>query len=117
MDPGIELNSALNAFNGYIRAVDGTHITAHIPKKKQRPWFDRHSVVSQNVFATVKMDLSFSYVLASVEGSINDASLIAQALGRSFQVPENRFYLADAGFGARDGIVVPFPRIRYHQQD
>lgn len=32
-------------------------------------------------------------------------------------MPENRFYIADAGFGARDGIVVPFPGIRYHQGD
>ena len=117
LDPGIELNSALNAFNGYIRAIDSTHIAAHIPSKKQRPWFDRHGAVSQNVFATVKIDLSFSYVLASAEGSINNASLIAQALRRSFRVLENRFYVADAGFGARDGIVVPFPGIRYHQQD
>ncbi len=117
LDPAIELNPALTAFNGCIGAVDGTHIAAHIPLKKQIRWVDRHSRVSQNVFAAVKMGLSFSYVLAGAEGSINDATLIAQALGRSFRVPESRFYIADAGFEARDGIVVPFPGIRYHQQD
>ena len=30
---------------------------------------------------------------------------------------ENGFYIADAGFRARDGIVVPFPSIRYYQED
>ena len=45
LDLGIELNSALNAFNGCIRAVDGTHIAAYIPSKKQRPWFDRYGAV------------------------------------------------------------------------
>ena len=117
LDQGIELNEDLNPFNGCIGAIDGTHIAAHIPVKQKKPWFDRHSEVSQNVFAAVKMDLSFSYVLAGAEGSMNDASLMAQALGRSFRVPEHRFYIADGGFRSRDGIVVPFPGIMYHQQD
>ena len=69
------------------------------------------------MFAAVKTDFSFSYVLAGAEGSINDATLCAQAFGRSFRVPPNRYYLVDAGFGVRNGIVVPFPGIRYHLED
>ena len=77
LDHRIELEKGLNPFNGCIGAVDGTYIPAFIPLKKQKPWFNRHGTVSQNVFAAVKLDLSFSYVLTGAEGSINDASLIA----------------------------------------
>ncbi|KAL2142021.1 hypothetical protein VTI28DRAFT_1711 [Corynascus sepedonium] len=117
LDPTVELSPRLNAFNGCIGAIDGTHIAAHIPRHQQLRWRDRNGNVSQNVFAAVKTDFSFSYVLAGAEGSINDTSLCTQAFGRSFRVPENRYYLVDAGFGVRDGIVVPFPGVRYHLED
>ena len=117
LDPDIELDPKLNAFNGCIGAIDGTHISAHIPTKQQLRWRDRKSRISQNVFAAVRSDLSFSYVLAGAEGSTADASLFSQALGRSFRVPQDRYYIGDAGFGARDGIVVPFPGVRYHLED
>ena len=48
---------------------------------------------------------------------MHDASLFAQATGRSFSVLEYRYYLGDAGFGSRHGIVVPFPGVRYHLDD
>ena len=117
LDPAIELNPQLNAFNGCIGAIDGTHVPAHVDLYDQPRWRDRKGGVSQNVFAAVRSDYSFSYVLAGAEGFINDASLCAQAFGRSFRVPENRFYVADAGFGVRTGIVIPFPYVRYHLQD
>lgn len=117
LDPAIELDPKLNAFNGCIGAIDGTHVAAYIPSCQQLRWFDRKSRVTQNVFAAVRSDFSFSYVLAGAEGSMNDASLCNQALSRRFKIPGNRYYLGDAGFGARDGIVVPFPGIRYHLQD
>ncbi len=46
LDLGIELNERLNAFNGYIGAVDGTYIPAFVPLQKQRRWFDRYGEVS-----------------------------------------------------------------------
>ncbi len=118
LDPVVELDPKLNAFNGCIGAIDGTHIFAHIPLREQQHWRDRKGQISQNVFAAVRSDYSFSYVLAGAEGSINDSSLCQQAFGRDkFSVPPNRYFLADAGFGSREGIVVPFPGVRYHLQD
>jgi hypothetical protein len=32
-------------------------------------------------------------------------------------VPDGRYYLADAGFGNRSGLIVPFQHCRYHLQD
>ena len=40
MDTAIELDPKLNAFNGCIGAIDGTHIAAFIPARKQLRWRD-----------------------------------------------------------------------------
>jgi predicted XRE-type DNA-binding protein len=75
IDPNIELDPKFNAFNGCIGSIDGMHFAVHIPLRKQTRWRDRDGNVSQNVFAAVRSDASFSYVLAGAEGSINDALL------------------------------------------
>lgn len=46
-----------------------------------------------------------------------DATLINHALSYGFRIPKDRLYLADAGFGSRQGILVPFLSVRYHLQD
>lgn len=118
LDPDIELNKQLNAFNGCIGAIDGTHIPAHIPLRKQLRWRGHKGGITQNVLAAVRTDSSFSYVLAGAEGSMNDATLIRHALsGGKFRLPPDRYYVADAGFGIQRGIVIPFPNTRYHLQD
>jgi len=112
LDPAIELDPKNAALNGCISAIDGTHITAWIPLKESQRWRDRKGRITQNVFAAVKQDYSFTYVLAGAEGSMNDASVLGEAMTRSFRVPEHRYYVADAGFGVKPGIVIPFSGVR-----
>jgi hypothetical protein len=115
--PEIELDPTVRHYSGAIGAIDGTHIHARVPVKDQVRWRNRKGWTSQNVFAAVKFDGSFSYVLAGAEGSMNDSRLLNLSLTKGFKIPENRYYLADAGFGMRKGIAVPFFRTRYHLQD
>jgi predicted XRE-type DNA-binding protein len=117
LDPDIEFDPKLNAFNGCIGSIDGTHISAFIKARKQTRWRNRKGFVSQNVFAAVRSDTSFTYVLAGAEGSIHDATLCDHAFAESFRVPQNRYYLADSGFGLRQGILIPYSNVRYHLQD
>lgn len=117
LEPTIALDSVDNAFNGCIGAIDGTHIRAFVPKRLKDPYFNRKGYTSQNVFAAIRHDLSFSYVLAGAPGSLNDATLIKWALERGFRIPRGRFYLADAGFGSQQGILLPYPGQRYHLDD
>ncbi|KAI7769546.1 hypothetical protein LZL87_014369 [Fusarium oxysporum] len=117
VSPRVELQGKFLQFNGAIGAVDGTHIPAFIPLAQQQRFWSRKSTVSQNVFAAVDFEGRFLYVLAGAEGSINDATLIGYAYNGSFKIPPGRFYLADAGFGLRRGILIPFSRVRYHLQD
>ncbi|XP_048552576.1 protein ALP1-like [Triticum urartu] len=66
--------------------------------------------------AAVDFDLRFTYVLAGWEGSAHDATVLADALTRErgLQVPPGKYYLVDAGYGAKPGFLPPFRGVRYH---
>lgn len=117
VSPDVELDLKFMQFNGAIGAIDGTHIHAFVPAKKQKRFWSRKNNISQNVLAAVTFSGLFSYVLAGAEGSINDASLIREAHTRSFTIPDGRFYLGDAGFGSRKGLIIPYPHVYYHLRD
>ncbi|SCN90747.1 uncharacterized protein FFB20_15895 [Fusarium fujikuroi] len=104
-------------FFGCIGAVDGTHIAAWVPEEGQRKWYNRKSLITQNVLCAVRLDGTFSYVLAGCEGSVNDASLLRHARSKSLKLYADRFYVGDAGFGACTGLLVPYIGIRYHLND
>lgn len=112
----VELNPKFNQFNGAIGAIDGTHIPAFIPLANQRRFQSRKNNISQNVLTTVTFNGIFTYVLAGAKGSINDAALLPQALLISLRIPKKRFYLANASFGQRRGILIPFSGI-HHLRD
>lgn len=48
---------------------------------------------------------------------MNDSTLLRAALNLGFRIPRDRYYLADAGFGSKPGIVLPFAGVPYHLQD
>ncbi|KAM0913261.1 hypothetical protein ACQ4PT_012277 [Festuca glaucescens] len=76
----------------------------------------RKSYPSQNVLAVVDFDLRFTYVLAGWEGSTHDSLVLKDALTRpaGLKIPEGKFFLADAGYAARPGILPPYRGMRYH---
>ncbi|KAF7550296.1 hypothetical protein G7046_g8058 [Stylonectria norvegica] len=114
----VELDPKQRAFSGCIGAIDGVHISAHVPGHQMTRFLNRHNRVTQNVLAAVLPDSSFSFVLAGAEGRIHDANLARLALGHGgFKIPEGRFYLGDAGFGLQRGIITPYPNTRYHLAD
>ncbi|KAG5764097.1 hypothetical protein H9Q72_007804 [Fusarium xylarioides] len=39
------------------------------------------------------------------------------ASSKSLKIPMNRFYVGDAGFGSRQGLIVPYAGVRYHLDD
>uniref|UniRef100_A0A8I6XZV9 DDE Tnp4 domain-containing protein n=1 Tax=Hordeum vulgare subsp. vulgare TaxID=112509 RepID=A0A8I6XZV9_HORVV len=66
--------------------------------------------------AAVDSDIRFTYVLAGWEGSAHDATILADALTRErgLQVPPGKFYLVDAGYGAKQEFLPPFRGVRYY---
>ncbi|KAL6660182.1 hypothetical protein ACP70R_002304 [Stipagrostis hirtigluma subsp. patula] len=103
-------------FEGCIGALDGTHVRACVPAHMVDRFRGRKSYPSQNVLAVVDFDLRFTYVLAGWEGSAHDSLVLQDALSRpaGLKIPEGKFYLADAGYAARPGILPPYRGVRYH---
>ncbi|KAI5011207.1 hypothetical protein ZWY2020_013344 [Hordeum vulgare] len=103
-------------FKDCIGAIDGTHVRASVTKDVEASFRGRKGFTTQNVMAAVDFDLCFTYVLAGWEGTAHDATVLADALAceRGLQVPEGKFYLVDAGYGAKPGFLPPFRAVRYH---
>ncbi|XP_022682152.1 protein ALP1-like [Setaria italica] len=103
-------------FKDCIGAIDGTHIRASVSKSMEAAFRGRKSFSTQNVMAAVDFDLKFTYVLAGWEGTAHDAVVLADAIEREngLRVPEGKFYLVDAGYGAKPGFMPPFRAVRYH---
>ncbi|KAK5826076.1 hypothetical protein PVK06_020984 [Gossypium arboreum] len=80
-------------FKDCIGALDGTHVRASVPLNIQGRFRSRKGGTTQNVLAAITFDLKFSYVLAG------------------------KYYLADAGYGIRNGFITPYRGVRYHLKE
>lgn len=96
-------------------AADGSHIATAPPSEERSASRNRKGGISQNVFATCTLDsLLFTYVLSGIEGSATDSTVFQMARQADFRVPAGRYYLADAGYGFVDVLLVPYRGVRYH---
>lgn len=58
--------------------------------------------------------MKFLYLLSGWEGSTADATMYATSRLVDLAIPEGKYYLADAGFGICDCLLVPYRGTRYH---
>ena len=63
-----------------IGVIDGTHISAHAPACKSTTYLDRSSDISQTVMCACIVDMRFTYVHASWEGSAHVSWVMQEAL-------------------------------------
>ncbi|CDO77379.1 hypothetical protein BN946_scf184835.g1 [Trametes cinnabarina] len=102
-------------FDHALGAADGSHIVTALPWDERSASRNRKGGISQNVFATCTLDtLLFTYVLSGIEGSATDSTVFQMARQVDFRVPGDRYYLADAGYGFVDLLLVPYRGVRYH---
>ncbi|KAK5836916.1 hypothetical protein PVK06_012721 [Gossypium arboreum] len=83
-------------FKDCIEALDGTHVRASVPLSIQGRFRSRKGGTTQNVLVAITFDLKFSYVLTGWEG---------------------KYYLANAGYGIRNGYITPYSGVWYHLKD
>jgi hypothetical protein len=104
-------------FSDCVGALDGSHIAAYIegdPSKHR----NRKMGLSQNVLAAVDFDCKFTYVLAGWEGSAHDTRVLNDAKSRhNFSAPNEKYYLADAGYTNTSITLVPYRGVRYHLRE
>jgi DDE superfamily endonuclease len=74
-------------------------------------------VLSQNILAVCMMDMEFLYVLVGWEGSASDSHMFKDAVRKGFMIPKDHYYLADAGYGKCDALLVPYWRVCYYLRE
>ena len=104
-------------FKDCIGAIDGLHIPAFVPESMRVRFRDWKGQVSQNVLAACSMNMEFLYVLPRWEGSVADSHVFENARRQDFRIPDGRYYLADAGYGNSDALMVPYRGVRYHLKE
>nr|XP_051202500.1 protein ALP1-like [Lolium perenne] len=99
-----------------IGAIDGTHVTAKVPRSMSTTFRGRKHYTRKNVLAVADFDMRFTYVFARWEGSAHDASILSDSLTSpdGLQISEGKFYLGDARYACRPGILPPFMKTRYY---
>ena len=104
-------------FRDCVGAIDGTHIPVFVPEDRRAPYRNRKGVVSQNVLAACSFEFKFVYILSGWEGSASDSLVYQDARTTDFQVPDRKYYLADAGYPNSDSLLAPYRGVRYHLKE
>jgi hypothetical protein len=56
-----------------IEAIDGTYVDTNVTSENKVPYWDRKLTTTHNVLCMVDLDLCFTYVYVSREGSTQDS--------------------------------------------
>src|SRR5882724_5597370 len=104
-------------FKGALGALDGTHISACPPSSDRSCYHNHKGGVSQNVLAATTFDMHFCYILSGWEGSASDGGSFHDAHVHDLEIPDGKYYLADAGYPICDALLVPFRGVRYHLRE
>ncbi|XXG66422.1 hypothetical protein AAC387_Pa05g3906 [Persea americana] len=63
--------------------------------------------------------MRFTYVLLGWEGTASDSIIMRNALVRQDKliIPQGKFFLVDAGFMLKSGLITPYRGVRYHLKE
>lgn len=101
-------------FKDALGGIDGTHINCKPSAAERDASRNRKGGLSQNCLACCSFDRQFIYMASGWEGSAADGALFSSSRFTDLAIPHGKYYLADAGFGACDALLVPYRGVRYH---
>lgn len=104
-------------FQDAIGALDGTHIPAKVPAEDVARFRNRKGEITQNVLGICTFSLLFTGLVPGWEGSAHDGRVLQWALENGFHIPEGKYFLADAGYALKKGILTPYRGVRYHLRE
>jgi hypothetical protein len=116
-------NSILNNADFYpyfedcIGAINGTHIPVFVPEAKRTPFRNRKGEISHNMLAACSFDFKFVYILSGWKGSTSDSLVYQDARVTDFQIPDRKYYQADAGYPNTDALIALYRGVRYHLKE
>lgn len=115
--PELVNHPTLHFFHESRGAVDGTHFPASVPENDAPRYRNRKGYLSQNVLAVCNQSAKFVYVLAGWEGSASDSRVFDSARKGSLRLPQDCYFLGDAGFPICDLCLTPYRGTRYHLKE
>ncbi|XP_072062003.1 protein ALP1-like [Arachis hypogaea] len=92
-----------------IGTIDRTHSRVKVPRVDAPRFHRRKDHPTQNILAAYGFDMKFTYVLSGWEGTTSDSRILKDAL--------RTFYLGDAGFMLKFGILTLYRGVRYHLKE
>ena len=98
-------------------AIDGSHFHAYVQAEATARYRNHKGWITKNVLAASDFNLKFVYLLSSWEGSATDSRIFEYAHSKDLAVPQNCYYLADAGFSIYDILMAPYRGKRYHLKE
>ena len=101
-------------FKDAIGALDGSHVPCCPSAADQASARNRKGWNSQNTLAAANWSTRFQLMVSGHDGSEADSAMYEKARIAFFRVPPGKYYLADAGFGACDALLVPYRGVHYH---
>jgi len=105
-------------FEGAVGAADGTHVPIHVTDARDSARFrSRKGTLSQNVLVVVNFNALFIYVLAGYDGSANDSTVYRKARENGLNLPQNQYFLADAGYPYERTLLIPLRGTTYHLRE
>ncbi|XP_073139093.1 uncharacterized protein [Henckelia pumila] len=75
-------NDTWKWFKGCLGALDGTHISVHVPTRDKAKYRTRKGILAVNVLGVCNHNMNFIYALTGWEGSTTDARVLRNALTR-----------------------------------
>lgn len=109
-------NAKWKYFKNCLGALDGTHIGVTVPATMKGRYRSRLGDIDTNVLGVCAPDMQFIYILPGWEGSAHDGHVLRDAISRpnGLRVPEDQYYLVDAGYTNARGFLAPYRGQRYH---
>jgi hypothetical protein len=95
-------------FRNVLGVLDGTHINCSPSAEELHTACNRKGGVTQNCLAAVSFDMQFLFFVSGWDGCASDASMYNNARLAGFAIPPGKCYLADAGFGICDALLIPY---------
>ncbi|XP_062075159.1 L10-interacting MYB domain-containing protein-like [Humulus lupulus] len=95
-----------------VGAIDGTHISAHVPIDEQIPYRGRNVDTTQNIMCVCSFDMKFTCIVPGWEGSVNVARILLEcATNPDYEFPmppQEKYYLVDSGYTNMPGFLSPY---------
>ncbi|XP_057450806.1 protein ANTAGONIST OF LIKE HETEROCHROMATIN PROTEIN 1-like isoform X1 [Lotus japonicus] len=108
-------------FKHCVGAIDGTHISACIPKDEQIPYCGRKIDPTINMMCCCSFDMKFTFVMAGWEGTANDSRIFLETIYKAENrfpfPPTGKYYIVDSGYANMPGFLSPYRGERYHLRD